>query len=128
MEVFGQHVGLAFQVVDDVLDIVGDDAMGKPQGTDIKEGKPTLAVIRARDQLSGKDKKSLLSIYKKKRRTKADISKAIKLVESTDGVDHAMKRARTLIREALKETDYLDEGPYKDILVKLSKYIVERDI
>jgi geranylgeranyl pyrophosphate synthase len=125
---FGHYLGLAFQMVDDYLDLVGTEKTGKPIAIDIKEGKPTLPVIRARYQLKTRDTKRLLSIYAKKKRTKKDIEAALKLVAKTDGFEYTKRMAKARAKKAKDELDKLPETKYVSVLDKMTDYVVERDL
>jgi geranylgeranyl pyrophosphate synthase len=124
---FGHHLGLAFQIIDDYLDLVGDENIGKPRGLDVKEGTPTLPVIRARYQMGDKDAQRLIAIYKKKKRTDKDVSKVLKLVEDTDGLQYTKNMARERADLAIKELEKLPQNNYIDLLKKVTDFVVERD-
>ena len=59
MREFGMEFGIAFQLVDDILDLTGDERMGKPRGTDVHEGKMTLPIIHALTLLHGESRRTL---------------------------------------------------------------------
>ena len=124
---FGHHLGLAFQIIDDYLDLVGDENTGKPRGIDVKEGTPTLPVIRARYQMDDKDAQRLIAIYNKKKRTDKDVSKVLKLVGSSDGLQYTKNMARERADLAIKELEKLPENNYIDLLKKVTDFVVERD-
>jgi geranylgeranyl pyrophosphate synthase len=95
---FGHHYGMAFQVVDDVLDVVAtDEELGKPSGHDMAEGVYTLPVIRA----LGAGDDELRELLGKPLVEQAEIERARKLVRAGAGVDEAMAEARRLGQDAL---------------------------
>jgi geranylgeranyl pyrophosphate synthase len=126
MEVLGQHLGLSHQIIDDYLDLAGSECTGEPKGTEVLQGKPTLPIIRARDQLSDKNKKQLLDIYKKRKRDRNDVKRVMRLVSTTDGLEFTKQKAADLVEAALKEVDKLDETPYKKMLTHLCQHVVDR--
>jgi len=126
MDVLGQHLGLAYQIVDDYLDLGGSTCEAEPKGTEILQGKMTLPIIRARDELNDKAKKQLLDIYKKRKRDKNDVKRVMRLVSSTDGLEFTKKKAEDLVEAAIKEAERLDDGIYRRLLMELSRYVVER--
>ena len=125
---FGHYLGLAFQMVDDYLDIGGTVETGKPVALDVKEGQPTLPVIRARYQLGTRDTKRLLGIYAKKSRTKKDIDAAVKLVKKTDGLEYTIKMAKTRAKKAKDELEKLPGSKYLSVLEKIADFVVDREI
>ena len=126
MEVMGQHLGLAYQLVDDFLDIGGSICVAEPKGTEVLQGRVTMPIIRARDQLNDKARKQLMDIYRKRKRDKADVKRVMKLVSSTDGLEFTKKKAEALVEAAIKEAVRLEDGIHRRMLMELSRYVVER--
>ncbi|MCL2890871.1 MAG: polyprenyl synthetase family protein, partial [Methanomassiliicoccaceae archaeon] len=123
---FALNVGLAFQIVDDVLDIVGDHRnTGKRAGTDITEGKPTLPVIYAMSDPVHGDK--IKKIFKKEEPSDEDVEEALKLIRSTDSVERCMKKAKEIAEAAIPLLSVLNDSVYKDSLIGLARFVVSRD-
>ena len=123
---FALEVGLAFQIIDDVLDIIGDHrSTGKKVGTDIAEGKPTLPVIYAMaDPVNGK---KIKSIFKKKEASADDLKEALELIRGTDAIERCRSKAKEIADNAIPYLSCLKDSAYKDSLIGLAKYVVSRD-
>ena len=120
---YGKNLGLAFQIVDDILDITQDESkLGKPAMNDFREGKTTLPYIYLHQSLDEKGKEKLKSLYGKELRE--DEKEWIKeSMIKTGSLDRAIKRAKELGYEAL---DAIKEEN-KQSLQKVIKEMIERD-
>jgi octaprenyl-diphosphate synthase len=123
---FALEVGLAFQIIDDVLDITGDHrSTGKKVGTDMAEGKPTLPVIYAMaDPVNGK---KIKNTFKNKEASAEDLDAALKMIKGTDAIERCMSKAREIVDSAIPHLSCLKDSVYKDSLIDLARYIVSRD-
>ena len=123
---FAHKTGLAFQIIDDTLDIVGDEkSTGKNIGSDIMEGKPTLPTIYAmQDPKYGN---RVREIFEMETPDWSDISEAIDLIKKTDAVSRCVDKARGIVEGAFGHLDVLEESKYKTSLKDLAKFIVNRD-
>jgi len=123
---FAYRTGLAFQIVDDVLDVVGNETMtGKRTGSDIMEGKPTLPTIYAmQDPVHGS---AIRELFGKKELEWSEVSDAIALIKKTDSIQRCMEKAKGIAESSLPLLDILEDSPYKRSLIALSNYIVDRN-
>ena len=126
IDIYSTNVGLAFQIVDDILDVVGiSNNLGKMPGTDLIEGKPTLPLIYA---LMDKEYGPKISgIYKNSNASDEDIKEALECIKKTNALDKSMKLAEKYIDEAIVAIEVLPNTQYKDSLIGLAKYIVSRN-
>ena len=129
LEALGNYsfkIGLAFQIVDDTLDVTGDPHnTGKAVGTDLIEGKPTLPVIYAMEDATYGPR--LIELFEKPDVTTDDVQEALELIRSTDSVDRCLARAEEFIDEAIACLDPVPDSVYKQALLNLAAYIVRRD-
>ncbi len=129
MDALGNYaftLGLAFQIMDDTLDVVGDSRnTGKLVGTDMIEGKPTLPVIYAMEDPVAGDR--IKALFEKVDVTVDDVHEAIDLIRATDAVARCTSRAEEYIAAAKQHLSVLPDSIYKDSLIDLADYVIRRD-
>jgi len=124
---FGMGIGVGFQIMDDALNIVGDEKKyGKEIGGDVSEGKRTLITIRALRNLKGAKRAQLERILKKKKKTSKDVKIAVALLRESGAVEKAVFDARKIVGSALEKLNGLPEGEGRRTLLELAEYIIER--
>jgi len=123
---FAFKTGTAFQIVDDVLDVIGDErTTGKRIGSDIMEGKPTLPTIYAmQDPIYGD---AIKEVFKKKELEWSEVTEAIALIKKTDAVPRCLEKAKKIAESSSALLDVLDDSVCKSSLLGLSSYIVNRN-
>lgn len=125
MRLFGEYVGMAFQIKDDLFDYT-DDAIGKPTGIDIKEQKMTLPLIYALNNCSDAEKKWVINSVKNHNTDKKRVREVIKFVIDKQGLAYAEKKMFAFQKQALDLLVDFPDSPYKDSLVLMLNYVVER--
>lgn len=122
---YGKHLGLAFQLVDDVLDYRGDaDTMGKNVGDDLAEGKTTLPLIHAMAHGGEADSKLIRQAIRKGGLD--DLARIVAIVETSGALDYTLQRAREEAARAAGCLTGLDAGPHRDALELLTQVAVSR--
>ncbi len=124
---YGRLIGIAFQIHDDVLGLVGEEKkFGKPIGSDIREGKRTLVIVRALEATPD-SRKTIASVLGKRKASKSEIKEAIEVLKETGAIDHAAKKARELVARAKSKLDVLLDSKAKRFLLELADFTVERE-
>jgi octaprenyl-diphosphate synthase len=126
MRKFGETVGLAFQIKDDIFDYGNDVQIGKPTGNDIRERKVTMPLIYALNNSNKETKKELLTILKKHNENKKKVKRAIEIVVDAGGVAYAHGKMMQLKDEALSLIKDVPDSPAKDALIGLVEYTTLR--
>jgi geranylgeranyl pyrophosphate synthase len=121
MRRYGDRLGLAFQVVDDILDFIGTEAeLGKPVGSDVKQGTITLPVICLRELISPEQFRAAFA--------EDDRSVVVDLVRTSGAVELAQAEADRLLGEAREALMAAPAGQARDALESLTHYVVERRV
>ena len=124
---FGRAVGIAFQLVDDVLDFTGTEKeLGKPPLQDLREGKVTLPLIHALRTAGRGDRELARAALTKKRLSARDVAFLEDLVCRQDGIGYASARAREFVRRGKRLLSRLPATPAREALLALSDYVVSR--
>jgi geranylgeranyl diphosphate synthase, type I len=119
--------GTAFQVRDDILGLIGKEAeLGKPIGSDIREGKKTLLVREALINATESQKAAIVSVLGNSLATGPEIEEITKLIADLGGVEKARKIAQEYVGKALPKLDKLPSSSSKDMLYDWANYMIER--
>jgi len=127
MKRFGELVGMAFQIKDDIFDYGDDKKIGKPTGNDIRERKMTLPLIYALNNCDKTTRKELINIVKNHNEEPKFVRKAIDHVVKSGGVKYAYERMIEIKNEALALLDGLEDSNSKKALIGLVEYTVYRE-
>lgn len=125
MRLFGEKIGIAFQIKDDLFDY-GDADIGKPRGIDIKEKKMTLPLIYALQKASGSDRRKYLRYISKADKNKKYVTEVIQFVKDSGGLEYATKKMLEYQQEAIDILEQYESSPTKDSLKSLIAYVTER--
>jgi octaprenyl-diphosphate synthase len=126
MKEFGENIGIAFQIRDDLLDYEGTGLTGKTVGNDIKEKKITLPLIHALEQAANSKKRHILGILKNKKKTKSEINEVINFVFEYGGMDYAELKMNQYRDKALAILDSYPDSDVKDSLKEFVNYTTSR--
>ena len=127
MKKFGELVGLAFQIKDDIFDYGDSDKIGKPTGNDIRERKMTLPLIYTLANCPKAVKQELINIVKNHNEEPKYIKKAIQFVDAYGGVTYAYNRMIAIKNEALELLKGIEDSSSKQALIGLVEYTVNRE-
>jgi octaprenyl-diphosphate synthase len=125
MRRFGELIGMAFQIKDDLFDY-GDDQIRKPTGIDIKEQKMTLPLIYVLNTVSRKDKNWLINSIKNHNKDSKRVKEVIAFVKNHGGLDYAVEKMKQFQEEALLMLKTYPESAYKDSLELMVNYVIVR--
>jgi len=123
LRIYGLNLGMAFQIWDDCLDVIGKD-IGKPIGSDIREGKKTLLYIYA---YKNSPSKEWLKNYGKADASNEEVQKIIEFFEEVGAIDYAKKKAREYAAKAIEALGEIKESEAKKELMKMAEFAVERE-
>lgn len=123
---FGELVGLAFQIKDDIFDYGNDTSIGKPTGNDIREQKMTLPLIYVLNNGSIEIKRKLINIVKNHNEDKEKVNEAIQIVINSGGIEYATKKMIAIKNEAIELIKDIPENESKNALLSLVDYTITR--
>jgi len=125
MRNFGELIGMAFQIKDDLFDY-GEEKIGKPTGIDIKEQKMTLPLIHVLNKVSKKEKNWLINSIKNYNREKKRVKEVIEFVKENGGLEYAIERMKEFQQEALQILQKYPESENRNSLEIMVNYVIER--
>ncbi len=127
MRAYGENVGLAFQIRDDLLDYVGRRSItGKPTGLDLSEKKLTLPLIHALSAVSKSEGREILAMIRAGGK-KMNVKTIVSFVEANGGLDYAARRARDYADRAIADLAALPDSPSKESLASFADFVVDRE-
>ncbi|MCW8195174.1 octaprenyl diphosphate synthase [Proteobacteria bacterium 005FR1] len=123
---YGYHIGMAFQLVDDLLDYSGDsESMGKNLGDDLAEGKPTLPLIVAMQRANRADAEVIASALREGSADK--LQDIVQIVRDNEGLSYTSDCAREHVASALQQLSALDDSPHLKAMRDLAEFAVARN-
>jgi octaprenyl-diphosphate synthase len=125
MRLFGEKIGMAFQIKDDLFDY-GEAEIGKPLGIDIKEKKMTLPLIYALSKAGWLEKRRIISIVRNESEKPKKVNEVIAFVKKSGGIEYANSVMEKYHQEALQLLNIFPESEYKKSLIQLVQFTIER--
>ena len=125
MRQFGEYIGMAFQIKDDLFDY-GTQKIGKPTGIDIKEQKMTLPLIHTLNNCSKKEKKWVVNSIKNYNTDKVRVKELIHFVKEKGGLDYAVSKMKEYQKMALVILQKYPDSTYKESLELMVNYVINR--
>jgi len=126
MKEFGENIGIAFQIRDDLLDYEATGLTGKASGNDIKEKKITLPLIYALEHSTYSKKRRILGIVRNKKKTKSEIAEVISFVSEHGGMDYAEMKMNQYRDKAVAILDSYPESETKNSLKEFVMFTTAR--
>ena len=126
MHLFGEKVGMAFQIKDDLFDY-GTKEIGKPTGIDIKEKKMTLPLIYALQKASWSERRHIINLVRKKSHISSKVREVIDFVKRSGGIDYAIEVMERYKDEAIAMLAEFPDSAYKNSLETLVSFTISRE-
>ena len=127
MRLFGELIGIAFQIKDDLFDYT-EDKIGKPTGIDIKEQKMTLPLIHTLNTCNVAERKWLINSVKKYNKDKKRVKEVIAFVKQKGGMEYTISKMKEYHKKAIDILNTYPDSPYKTSLLTMVNYVIERKI
>ncbi|HYW19788.1 MAG TPA: solanesyl diphosphate synthase [Nodularia sp. (in: cyanobacteria)] len=119
---YGRHLGLAFQIVDDILDFTSTtDTLGKPAGSDLKSGNLTAPVLFALGE-----KPDLEALIERKFEQEGDLEKALELIQDSQGIQQARELAAYHAKLAVDHLEAIAPSESREALINIADYVLSR--
>ena len=125
---YGREIGMAFQVVDDIFDVVSsEERLGKPVGNDIREGDITLPMLRAAAVCEESERKEFASLLGKDPISAEEVERALNIIRATDAVEHCAHIAANYVASAKAQLEIFPDGDAKQMLIDIADYVLTRE-
>jgi octaprenyl-diphosphate synthase len=125
---YGRNLGLAFQIVDDVLDLTAsEEVLGKPTASDLREGKATLAVVHALKQGTAEERADILAVIEDQGFERVRHERILAILRSNGSLDHAIQVADAHAETARRNLSMLPDSEFKRALLWVPDFVVSRD-
>jgi geranylgeranyl pyrophosphate synthase len=124
---YGLNLGICFQIVDDILDVIGtEEILGKPIGTDIREGILTLVPIYALSNGASEERQRLRTILQKESKNDSDVETAIQILKESGAIEEAREEASKYSRSAKACLSAPIVEEYRERLLNLADFVLDR--
>jgi octaprenyl-diphosphate synthase len=127
MHQFGESVGIAFQIKDDLFDYEKNLKTGKPSGIDIKESKMTLPLIYSLSKAQKSDKRRIINIIKNNNTDDKKVAEVISFVKESGGIEYAQKSMADYQQKSFEILSFFPDSIFKKSLMELVMFTTERD-
>jgi octaprenyl-diphosphate synthase len=125
---YGINLGMAFQLVDDLLDFTSsEDKLGKPVGSDLREGKVTLPLIYLLERCSAEEAAKIATVLEERGFQSVQFAEVLDMMERHGAIPRSRAKARELAEQARSALAAFADSPYKDALRSLPEFILERE-
>ncbi len=125
---YAWNLGMAFQLIDDVLDFTADEnVLGKPVGNDLREGKVTLPLIYALERGSGEERAEVAGVLTEGRYDNVPFARVLEMVHRHGGIERAIDRAQSFREKARDLIAEFPESPAQRALASLTELVTDRD-
>lgn len=126
MRLFGEKIGMAFQIKDDLFDY-GEEEVGKPLGIDIKEKKMTLPLIHALSKASWLERRRIMGIVRNESSKPKKVKEVIEFVRNSGGIEYAQAVMNRFHTDAIALVKDLPDSAHKRSLIQLVQFTIERN-
>lgn len=126
MRQFGEYLGLAFQIKDDLFDFQASNAIGKPTGIDIKEQKMTLPLIYALQVTNPSEKRRIINLIKRHHNNPKKVQEVVNFVNTSGGIEYAESKMAEYQSKAIDLLTKFPNSPTKESLLLLVDYVIHR--
>ena len=124
---YAYNSGLSFQIADDVLGLTAEEeALGKPIGSDIKEGKKTILIVHALKHANPEQRRNILAVMGNRAATSKQIERVIEIIRSLGSIEYATRKAVELVTIAREQLNFFPNVPAKRALLDLADFLVAR--
>ena len=124
---FGLNLGIAFQLMDDLLDYTSsEEVFGKPVGKDLKEGKITLPLVYFLSEMDSVERERLAEFFKSQKAAESDYAEFIRRVRASRAIDKVRSEALEYIRMAGEVLEFFADSTVKQDLLELGGYVLAR--
>ncbi|HEY0076083.1 MAG TPA: polyprenyl synthetase family protein [Abditibacteriaceae bacterium] len=125
---YGNDVGMAFQIVDDVFDIVSTQhRIGKPVGNDVREGDITLPMLRAMQVCNEDERQILRAVIGQEPLDDDKVEQALNIIRASGGIEYSLAKAQEYVTSAKAQLEFFESSPAREMLLAIADYVLNRD-
>ena len=129
VDIYGYHLGMAFQIMDDILDYTADSTtLGKKTGTDLREGKATLPILLVLEQCTLAEKAYLEGLFGQKDVSPADMDRVMELLSQYNALSQSLSYAKEHVAESVAALSIFSSSEMRDTLEAISVFAIRRNV